>query len=211
MATTKTMQLHDVTAQSESTDNALEIAGQRARTAQAACDSVDAATTETNSMPTPRDDRSLNAFGEQWRSLQMESLELRWQIGVSCNENLGRSMSTKEVANRIGCGLPDLHLMMWFAKLVPNLNDFLKNHPGLSTWGKVKEFIAQSNPNRKTRKRSEVGKLIGLMRRLTSQYQEGNVAFEKKDVNKLTSVLVKFTMALNANSRSTDASEEESE
>jgi len=101
--------------------------------------------------------------------------------------------------------------MMWFAKLVPNLNDFLKNHPGLSTWGKVKEFIAQSNPNRKTRKRSEVGKLIGLMRRLTSQYQEGNVAFEKKDVNKLTSVLVKFTMALNANSRSTDASEEESE
>ncbi len=101
--------------------------------------------------------------------------------------------------------------MMWFAKLVPSLNVFLQDHPGVNTWGKVKEFIAQSNPNRKTRKRSEVGKLIGLMRRLTSQYQEGNVAFEKKDVNKLTSVLVKFTMALNANSRSTDASVEESE
>ena len=210
MATTKTMQLHDVTAQSESTDNALEIAGQRARTAEAACDSVDAAT-ETNTMPTPRDDRSLNAFGEQWRSLQMESLELRWQIGVSCNEHLGGSMSAKEVANRIGCGLPDLHLMMWFAKLVPSLNDFLKSHPGLNTWGKAKEFIAQSNPNRRTCKRSELGKLIGLMRRLTSQYHDGNVAFEKKDVNKLTSVLVKFTMALNAHSRSTDASVEENE
>ena len=103
MATTKTMQLHDVAPQSGSINDALELAGQRARTAEAACDSVDAAT-ETNSMPTPRDDRSLTAFGEQWRSLQMERLELRWQIGASCNENLGRPTTPRTLLTGSGAG-----------------------------------------------------------------------------------------------------------
>ena len=86
----KTTQLHDVAAQSESTNDALELAQQNA------------ATTETNSRPTPEDDRSLQALREQWRSLQRESLELRWQIGTSCNETLGdpaTGRTLKDVVN----------------------------------------------------------------------------------------------------------------
>ena len=118
----KTRQLHDVAAQSESIDDALELARQRARAAVHA--RLDAATTETNSRPIPRDDRWLSAFGEQWRSLQMESLALRWHIGASCNEVLGGPttghrdglMTARDIASRIGCALPDLHLMMLVRK-----------------------------------------------------------------------------------------------
>ena len=101
--------------------------------------------------------------------------------------------------------------MMWFARHVPDLNDFLDKHPGVTSWGKAKEVVAQSNPNRGTRKRSAFGKLIGMIRKLTSQHQEGNLAFEKKEVNKLSSVLLRFTLALEKSSRSTDASVEDSE
>ena len=60
-----------------------------------------------------------------------------------------------------------------------------------------------------TRKRTTFGKLIGLIRKLTSEHQEGNLVFEKKEVAKLSSVLVRFTMALE--NRLTDASVEKSE
>ena len=102
---TKTAQLHDVAAQSESVNDALELAQQGTVVAHAARGNLDAATTETNSRPTPRDDRSLNALREQWRSLQLESLALRWQIGALCNETLGgptASQTLKNVANEIG-------------------------------------------------------------------------------------------------------------
>ena len=200
----KTTQLHDVAAQSESINDALEIAQQNA------------ATTETNSRPTPEDERWLQALREQWRSLQMESLDLRWQIGVSCNERLGGpttgnncSMTLKDVVNEIGCSLPDIQLMRWFARQVPDLYDFLDKHPAVKSWGKAKEIVAQLSPNRGTRKRTAFGKLIGLIRKLTSQQQEGNLAFEQKEVAKLSSVLVRFTMALE--NRSTDASVKKSE
>ena len=199
MATTKTMQLHDVAAQSESADNALALAGQTA------------ATTQPNSMPTPTDDRWLTAFGDQWRSHQMEGLELRWQIGTACNEHLGGRTTSRDVASRIGCGLPDLHLMMWFARHVPDLQAFLDQHPGVTSWGKAKEVVAQLSPNRGTRKRSAFGKLIGMIRKLASQYQEGKLAFEKKEVDKLSATLLRFTLALENTSRPTDALVEESE
>ena len=74
-------QLHEVAPQCESINDALELARQTA------------ATTQPNSMPTPTDDRWLAAYGDQWRSHQMEGLELRWQIGTSCNEHLGGPMT----------------------------------------------------------------------------------------------------------------------
>ena len=207
----QTTQRHDVAAQSESMPNALELARQRARAASAAYGDRDAATTETNSRPTPSDDLWLNAYGEQLRSLQRQSLELRWQIGTTCNEHLSGRKTSKDVASRIGCGLPDLHLMMWFARRVPDLNDFLDKHPAVASWGKARQVVAQLSPNGGTRKRSALGKLIGLVRKLTSQTQEGNVAFEKKEVEKLSSVLVRFTLALERSSRSADASVEEND
>ena len=100
---------------------------------------------------------------------------------------------------------------VWFARQVPDLNDFLDKHPGVTSWGKAKEVVAQLNPNRGTRKRTAFGKLIGLIRKLTSEHQEGNLAFEKKEVAKLSSVLLRFTLALEKSSRSTDASVEENE
>ena len=183
-----TKQLHDVAAQSESIHDALELARQRALAAAAAYGNRDAATTETNSRPTPRDDRWLNAFGEQWRSLQMESLELRWQIGASCNEALGGLttghvdglMTARDIAGRIGCGLPDLHLMMWFARHVPDLNDFLDKHPAARSWGKAKEVVTQSNPNRGTRKRSALGKVIGLIREADFPASRGQPCLREK-------------------------------
>ena len=211
---TKTAQLHDVAAQSESVDDALELAQQGTVVALAARGNLDVATTETNSRPTPRDDRSLSAFGEEWRSLQLESLALRWQIGALCNETLGgrtASQTLKDVANEIGCSLPDLQLMRWFARQVLDLNDFLDKHPAVKSWGKAKEVVVQSNPNRGTHKRTAFGKLIGLIRKLASQHQQGNLAFEKKEAKKLSSVLLRFTLALEGSSRSTDASVEENE
>ena len=81
----------------------------------------------------------------------------------------------------------------------------------VKSWGKAKEVVAQLNPNRGTRKRSAFGKLIGLIRKLISQHQEGSLAFEKKEVAKLSSVLLRFTLALENSSRPTDASVAESE
>ena len=211
---TKTAQLHDVAAQSGSVIDALELAQQGTVVAIAARGNLDVATTETNSRPTPRDNRSLNALREQWRSLQLESLALRWQIGALCNETLGgptTSQTLKDVANEIGCSLPDLQLMRWFARQVLDLNDFLDKHPAVKSWGKAKEVVVQSNPNRGTRKRTAFGKLIGLIRKLASQHQEGTLAFERKEAEKLSSVLLRFTLALESTSRSTDASVEENE
>jgi hypothetical protein len=218
MAKTATQQLRDVAAQSESINDALELADQGTAAAIAACSSFDPATTETNSRPTPRDDRWLSALGVQWRSLQTESLALRWHIGASCNNKLGGpttspmggQMTPRDVASRIGCGLPDLHLMRWFARHVPDLNNFLDKHPGVNSWGKAKEVIAQLNSNRGTRKRSALGKLIGQIRRLASQHQQGKLAFAKEEVARLSSVLLRFSLALERTSRSTDASVEES-
>ncbi len=52
----------------------------------------------------------------------------------------------------------------------------------VTSWCKAKEIVAQLSPNRVTRKRPAFGKLIGLIRKLTSQQQQGNLAFEQKDV-----------------------------
>ena len=101
--------------------------------------------------------------------------------------------------------------MRWFARQVPELNDFLDEHPGVTSWGKARDVVAQLSPNRGKRKRTAFGKLIGLIRKLTSENQEGNLAFEKKEVAKLSSVLLRFTMALENSSKPTDASVEEIE
>ena len=101
--------------------------------------------------------------------------------------------------------------MMWFARHVPDLQAFLDQHPGVTSWGKAKEVVAQLSPNRGTRKRSAFGKLIGMIRKLASQYQEGKLAFEKKEVHKLSATLLRFTLALENTSRPTDALVEESE
>lgn len=214
----KIQQLPEVAARSESINDALALARQRARAAAAAYGNHDAATTETHLSPTPEDDRSLHALREHWRSLQMEGLAIRWQIGASCNEQLGRPttgqncpMTLKDVVNEIGCSLPDIQLMRWFARQIPDLNDFLDKHPAVTSWGKAKEIVAQLSPNRVTRKRTAFGKLISLIRKLTSQQQDGNLAFEQKEVTKLSSVLLRFTMALENSSKPTDASVEENE
>ena len=186
-------QLHDVAPQCESTHDALAIARQTA------------ATTQPNSMPTPTDDRWLAAYGDQWRSHQMEGLELRWQIGTSCNAALGGPRASNNIASRIGCALPDLHLMMWFARHVPDLQVFLDQHPSVTSWGKAKEVLVQSNPNRGTRKRTAFGKLIGLIRKLTSEHQKGTLAFEKQEVNKLSATLLRFTLALEKSLSPADA------
>ena len=188
-----TMQLHDVAPQSESINDALELAWQTA------------ATTQPNSMPTPTDDRWLAAYGDQWRSHQMEGLELRWQLGTCCNAALGGPRASNDIASRIGCALPDLHLMMWFARRVPDLHAFLDQHPGVTSWGKAKEVVAQLSPNRGTRKRSVFGKLIGMIRKLTSEHQKGTLAFEKQEVNKLSTTLLRFTLALEKSSSPADA------
>ncbi len=207
-------QLPDVAARSESTNVALALADQSTAAAKAACGDLDAATTKAISRPNPEGDRSLQALRVQWRSHQLESLELRWQIGTLCNELLGgptASRTLKDVVNEIGCSLPDVQLMRWFARQVPDLNDLLDKHPAVKSWGKAREVVAQLSPNRETRKRSTFGKLIGLIRKLTSQHREGSLAVEGKEVAKLSSVLLRFTMALQSTAWSTDASVAESE
>jgi hypothetical protein len=95
--------------------------------------------------------------------------------------------------------------MMWFARHVPDLQVFLDQHPSVTSWGKAKEVLVQSNPNRGTRKRTAFGKLIGLIRKLTSEHQKGTLAFEKQEVNKLSATLLRFTLALEKSLSPADA------
>ena len=206
-------QLCNIAAQSESSHDALEPAHQRAAAATAACGNFGEPNVGANSRSILEEDARLVVLGKRWRLLQKDSLELRLQIGKSVNDTLGRpttgrngcQKAFKEVADKIGCAVPDVYMMSSFAAQFPSVDDFEAPHPATDSWNKVKQVVAGMNPNRRARKRSTFGSLIRLVKRLTSQHAEGNLAFEQKEVRKLLAILIKFAMALDASPAETVA------
>lgn len=87
-----------------------------------------------------------------WQPYQQCGLEIRYQMGILLNQQLGRpdlrqsygQGTIERVANELDLDKSEISRMRRFASRFQTFEEFQKQHPSITSWTKVRELVSRS-------------------------------------------------------------------
>jgi hypothetical protein len=101
-------------------------------------------------------DQAVDRVIELWQKRDRSDLTLRYEIGAVLNSWFGHPSQPQpygegvieRLTQETGLHKSDISRMRWFATLGPSVEAIQDQYPDLTTWTKVKEFLAERNPHK---------------------------------------------------------------
>jgi hypothetical protein len=114
---------------------------------------------------TPEDDQWIDHLADLWKTYEQKGLEVRMEMGDWLNKRLGPPTKRQAhgghvlqmVEEKLDIDQYTLNRVRWFAHYFESIEGFEKQHPGVTSWTRVREIIADRNAvgKDKERKRSK--------------------------------------------------------